>query len=157
MLAQLIIQIPTSGKVVPLRRRCGTRSTQDVGEDRSAIEGPHDFRRDRMSVTAISKEFETACDACEVHRGMAMRLFKQYLTVPAGAVEKRRVTLSNSDKFFHDSESKTYSAVAQLLRKRYISGDHISRRNAGVRNLRQGLMTLVELAQALCSTTQICK
>lgn len=74
--------------------------------------------KDPKSVVAFFENFESACNACGIHEGPAMWLFKHGLTSAAETAVRVRVTLTTSAKVNHEGVLKSYAAIVQFLLNR---------------------------------------
>lgn len=83
-------------------------------------------------------------------------MFKQYITGPAEAAVKVRVTQSNSTNLYHVGPLKSYFAIFQFLLKRVVTDDNTAKLNVELYNLRQGSTRSTEFLHELWTKTFRC-
>lgn len=90
-----------------------------------------------MSVMSFLQKFMSVCDACEIHEGVAMRLFKQFLTSLSVATVKGRVTLMHFANLYHAGALKSSSDIIQFVLMHYVTYKNIAKLDMIVLNRRQ--------------------
>lgn len=109
-----------------------------------------------MSIMAFLQELKRAYDACNIHGGAAMWVFKQFLASPAEAALKSRICLPNSISSKYEGPLQSHSSIVQLLLERYATVDNIATPDNKICGLQQGLSSPPEFPHKLCTKTLVC-
>lgn len=105
--------------------------------------------KEPLGIISFLQDFKSACDACNIHEGAAMCIFKTFLTGSAEVAVKSRISLPSSSTQRHEGALQSYSSIVNFLLKRYATDDNIAKLDSDIRSLRQGSSTPTEFAQKL--------
>lgn len=115
------------------------------------------FGKDPTLVIAFLQKFKSSRNACKIDEIATMWLSKQFLTGPDDAAVKARITLRKSARFYHEGVLKLYSAIVQILLKRYVTDDNEAKLDAELQNLKERSICPVEYVQELWKAILSCR
>lgn len=110
--------------------------------------------RDPVLIIAFLQNFKAFCDACNIHIRATLWLLQNFLTGPVEAVIKVRVAPSTKSAKAQGGCLKLYSAVVNVLLKRYATDDNITVVDGVKRQFRHGGTSAREHAQQQSTKAQ---
>lgn len=109
--------------------------------------------RDPVSIITFLQDLKAMCDACNVHEGAVLWLFKYFLSSPVKSVTKARVTLPTDTMKPQEGCLTNVLAVINFLIKRYATDNNIATVDGDIPIFRQETLSATEYAQQLWERT----
>lgn len=109
-----------------------------------------------VSIIYVLKDIKAAWEACNIHEGAYVWLFRWYLNGPGTSVFKFNIFLPRETTKMQEKCSQSYSAIVKYLPERYAMQANIATFNSNVRTFIQNHMVVTDYVRQLWTKLPRC-